>query len=317
MGQKNFSLFNPDPRPQPIHITPARLNVLDYMQDYDVIPSSYIHAHFGHPKSTEAILTEFGKAHLIQIANGYEHLNARYRVYPLSLTDLARRELVNAGRLRPRVPGNDHFKHRYLRSVIQHSFARAPEEIPELSLRTEAQLAARNRPDSKPSPPDASYFEIDGHSVRPDHPVFGLTYTLGDHSAFMWFHGFEADRANERQKSDTYEKKTIEKSFIQYAEYLRRRLFTRFDNYIMPFLPVITIGEGRMHNMLDILSRVVPEDIIRKRFLFKALPNFLAYDPVPPPTAWAVTEPWQRTDGSFSIIETLKSVAAKKARGGE
>jgi hypothetical protein len=315
MGQKNFSLFNPDTRPQPIHITPAKLRVLDFMQDYDVIPSSYIHAWYGHPKFTQALLTEFSKAHLIEFAPGYEHFNARYRVYPLSLTKLARRELANAGRLRHREPINDHFKHRYLRSVIQHSFAQAPREIPQLSLQSEGQLLNHNRPDPQPADPNASWFEIDGHTVRPDHPAFGITYTLGAHTASMWFHGFEADRATERKKSDVYEKKTLAKSFVQYAEYLRRRLYVRFDT-ILPFFPVVTIGEGSMYTMLKTLTEVVPEEIIRKRFLFKALPDFLAFDPLPPPTAWAITEPWHRTDGTFSIVETLKSVAEKKLRGG-
>jgi hypothetical protein len=316
MGEKNFSLFNPTVRPQSIHITPAKLDVLDYMQDFDVTPSSYVHAQFGHRKFTEAVLTEFGKAHLTEFAPGYEHFNARYRVYPLALTDLARRALENAGRLRRRVALNDHFKHRYLRSVIQHSFTQSPREIPQLALSTEADILAHDDcPVQTRAAENPSWFQIGAHTVRPDHSIFGLTYTFGGHSAFMWFHGFEADRATERNKSDTYDKKTIAKSFEQYAEYVRQRLYGNYGfNDLLPFFPVVTIGTGRMTNMIGILTDVVPEEVIRRRFLFKALPNFLAYDPLPPPTAWAVTEPWQRVDGQFSIIETLKSVALKKSK---
>jgi hypothetical protein len=312
MGLQRNDIFNPPARARDIRLTPAKLDVLDFMQDYDVIPSTYVKAQFS-PDYARNILAEFIPAKLVQIPDGYEHIDARNRIRPLQLTELALKKLSDAGRLRRRVPMNDHFKHAYLRSVIAHSFAQAPKEIPQLTLHDEAELLNRNRPDPQPVPDNASWFEINGHTVRPDHPAFGFTYTLGQHTASMWFHGFEADRASERVKSDTYEKKTIAKSFDQYAEYLRRRLYTRFDT-ILPFFPIITIGEGRMSTMLDALKSIVPEETIRKRFLFKALPNFLAYAPLPPPTAHMVTEPWQRTDGDFSLIDTLKSVATSKQR---
>ena len=103
---------------------------------------------------------------------------------------------------------------------------------------------------------------------------------------------------------------------MQYAEYVRQRFYIRYGfTDLLPFFPVATIGKGSMATMLDTLNEVVPEEVIRKRFLFQALPNFLAYEPLPPPTAWAVTEPWTRVDGQFSIIETLKSVATRKQKG--
>src|SRR5260370_35355741 len=112
MGTLRYSILNPSPRPViSIRMTPGRLNVLDFMQDYDVLPSTYIKAQFPSPDFTRLVLAEFAKAHLIRVPRGYNHVNARCRPRPLELTDLGRRELERAGRQRRRERMNDHFCH--------------------------------------------------------------------------------------------------------------------------------------------------------------------------------------------------------------
>src|SRR4029077_7317874 len=201
MGTKRYSLLAPSTRPvMALRMTPAKLAVLDFMQDYDVLPSSYIKAAFGHWHGTRLILAEFAKAHLIRVPKGYQHINARYRTRPLELTDLGRRHLQEAGRLRPRERMNDHFNHAYVRSVIWHSFNQAPKADPRLTLHTEADILNHpSAPEATRREPNPSWFESRGHTVRPDAPLFGYEYRLGEVSSFIYFHGFEADRATERQ----------------------------------------------------------------------------------------------------------------------
>lgn len=313
MGKLRYSMLSPSVRPAiDITMTPATLDVLDFMQDFDILPSTYIHAQFGTPEFTRKIIKNLGQAHCIRVPRGYQHNNAHYRPRPLEVTDLGRRHLEHAARLRPRERMNDHFNHAYLRSVIWHSFMKAPKEIPGLVLHTERDILAHpNTPLETRADPNPSWFESRGHVVRPDAPLFGFEYQ----GAFMAFHGFEADRATERQTAkDGFERKTIKEMLLRYAEYLESGTYRRKYGLQQITVLIITIGELRMQNMLDILRAEVKDEKIQRRFAFKSVPNFLADEPLPPPTAYMVTEPWHRTDGPFSIIDTLKSTAAKKAR---
>src|SRR4051812_29439208 len=101
MGKQRYNNLRPSPRPVVnLKMTPAYLAVLDFMQDYDVIPSSYVRAHFPHRASAKKMLGELCKAHLVGVSKGYAHFNALYRPRPLELTSLGRRALADAGRLR-------------------------------------------------------------------------------------------------------------------------------------------------------------------------------------------------------------------------
>lgn len=310
MGKLRYSTLSPSPRPLiNLKMTPGRLAVLDVLQRYDVLPATYLKSHFASWTNTRNLLADFAKAHLIRVPEGYKHLNARKRVRPLELTDLGRKALAEAGLLRPRERMNDHFYHSYFRSIVQFSFDQAVKEIPGLTIHTESDII--NHPIAPAfikSEPNPSWFESNGHVIRPDAPIFGYAYN----GAHMFFHGFEADRATERLKSDKYAKKTIEKMLTAYADYIERRLFnTRYGLSTITIL-IMTIGAQRMQNMLNMLRATVPNEKVQRRFAFKALPDFIGDGPLPPPTAHMVTEPWTRVDGPFSILETLKATAERK-----
>lgn len=316
MGQQRYSILNPSARPLiTIDLTPGVLRVLDYMQDYDVVPASYVKAQFESYTFTKQIITRLAKAHFVRVPSGYSHLNARYRPRPLELTDLARKALLERGLLRQRERMNDHFSHAYLRSVIQHSFDRAAQEIRGLTRHTEAEIIAHPKtPARTRNEPHPSWFEALGKTVRPDAPLFGYEYRVGGRAAFMYFHGFEADRATERQTArDDFGRKTIQDMILRYADYFARGVFREKYGLTQVTVPIITIGTQRLANMLDLIRTEVPDERIQRRFILKALPNFIADEPLPPPTAHMVTEPWQRVDGPFSIIDTLKHTAERKA----
>jgi hypothetical protein len=323
MGTIRYSGLSPTDRPAvTLNMTPARLAVLDFMQDYDVIPSTYIKSHLPHWHGTRIILAALLRGHYITIPYSLRgHPNARKRVRALALDARGIQALKDAGLWRNRVRMNDHDAHAYLRSVIQYSFDRAPLEIPGLTLHKEAAIIAHpNTPAATKTDPNPSWFSVDAKSntgtkqqtIRPDAPIFGYEYQ-GTH---MYFQGFEADRATERltAKPD-FRRKTIKAMFSAYADYAKRQLcMTKYGIPRVTFL-LVTVGDQRVANMIATLKDTVPDERIQKWFAFKSIPDFLHDGALPPPTAHMVTEPWHRVDGPFSILETLKATAKRKANG--
>ena len=142
MGKARYSVLSDRARKPLIKLERklSYLNVLNCLQDYDVLPASYLKAAFKSHWYVKNLLTPLAKAHLIEVPSGYEHNNARGRVCPLQISELG--EAFLGDQLRARFKHNDDFKHKYLRSIVKYSFDRAPMEIPHLVLRTEADIKA-------------------------------------------------------------------------------------------------------------------------------------------------------------------------------
>jgi hypothetical protein len=126
-----FSAFKTPPRPLlKLDPKPSYLAILDVLQDYDVLPSTYIKAAFPSPAYTEDCLTQLLKAKLVEIAPGYEHFMALYRVRPLAITELGEKYLRTHGRRRVRHKDVDpFFKHRYLKNVLKYHRNKLPAKL--------------------------------------------------------------------------------------------------------------------------------------------------------------------------------------------
>ncbi len=313
MGKLRFSSLSPPSRPaiKLPKLTRAHLDVLDYMQDFDAVPSMYVKCGLHSFHYARQKLNELAQAGFIGIPGGYNHMNARKRVRPLEVRPLGYQALKESGLYRPRAPMNDHFNHRYSRSVVDHSFRRGPKEISGLTYITEKELLDHpSVPASTKADPNPSWFVSGKHTVRPDAPLFGLRYR----GAMMAFLGYELDRGTERQTAKpNYARKTTESMFLRYADYLGRGEWKHRWGLSQITIPVIAIGQQRMENMLTVLQATVSDVNIQKRFAFKALPDFIGDGPLPPPTAHMVTEDWLRVDGPFNILTTLKQTAERKA----
>ncbi|AMN44711.1 hypothetical protein [Rhodoplanes sp. Z2-YC6860] len=318
MGKLRYSSLAPTLKPQ-LRPDPEStrykhyLEILDYMQDRDITPSSYIRAHLGSDHFSRQLIGEMAKAHLIRIPDGYNHSNARYRPRPYEIDTLGLKALARAGMLRKRPSDNDPFKHKYLRSVALHSFQRAPKEIDGLILHSQRMILAHELcSDEARNELHPEWFKIQGRTIRPDAPLFGFEYK----GAFMFFHGLEADRGTERRnqpRDADYKRKTVARMVNDYAEYYRRGLFKSKFGFSQITFPIVTTADAG--SIINVIKKEVPDKDIQKRFIVKELPDFLEDDELPPPTAHLVTDPWLRVDGPFNIFETLKRTAERKSDG--
>jgi len=101
MGAIRYNPFFPSLNPRrPNRESPRYqryLAILDYMQDLDITPSTYIRHHFGSPAAIQQLINEMQQLHfIIIIPTGYAHSNARYRTRPYgrAIHDAAATEAV-------------------------------------------------------------------------------------------------------------------------------------------------------------------------------------------------------------------------------
>lgn len=307
---KPYDALRPPPKP-PIKVkpTPRLLELLDFMQDYDVLPRTYISDAFPIHSATRNRLAEATKAHLIGIPDGWSHREARNCVRPLQLQPLGFKMLKDAGLFRPHTRSNAWMTHAYLSSVVDFSFRRAAVEIPDLAYVTEDQLQARSNWVKTDTDPIFSALPLADYTVYPDG-FFGLNYSG---LTTMYFHR-EDDTGGERIKAKaTFRKKSIEKMIQHYKTYLEARMCTSRYNIKQVTILITTTKAGRVKNILDIIRAVCPEPLLAKRFAVTSITDFLTTTQLPPATGHLVTAPWMRVDGPFSIIDTLKATAEKRA----
>lgn len=278
--------------------TPTILDILDFLQGR-ILPSHYIKAQFGRPYYIKTLLKQMAKAHLIEIPDGYENLNARYRPRPWHLAPLGERMLLEYGRLRALEKlGSSSFNHDYLAQVVQFSFDRGETEIPNLKKRTLANILAH--PDC-PDPKATS--EVPEHHIRPDAPLFGFEYTRADgRKRYFYLHGFEADRSTEPLQG--FGRQTLERKLEQYAKYLKGGYHRRYGiaNCSAAW---IFVAPDRAQGFLELIGKKHPK--FADNTLVKVVPDFLHFADFPPPTAWAITEDWLLADGkTLNILHLLK-----------
>ncbi|QWG24158.1 hypothetical protein KMZ93_04305 [Bradyrhizobium sediminis] len=271
--------------------------ILDVLQRYDVLPSSYVKAQpFSTPDYIEKCITELGKAKLIKLADGYEHFMALYRVRPIQITELGERYL--GGRFLGRTKANDHFKHRYLRSVLEYHRDRLPAEIEALETPTIDLRAKTLNPD--------------GH--------WRITYRDVE-TATMYFHQ-EDDTGSERLTGHggfESSKKTIRTMLKAYDEYYTDGHYK--DQYPTISVLIHTTKEYRAANILDLIEQEASEQW-KPRFAVKAVPDFLE-EPLLLPGANdnILATDYIRIGKSgaretFNIMDTLKATEQRK-RGGK
>ncbi len=284
--------------------TPTILDILDFLQGR-ILPSHYLKQQFGRPYYIKTLLKDLAKAHLIGVPDGYAHTDARYRPRPRAVFPLGYKMLLEHGKLRAiEKLSSSSFDHDYLAQVIQFSFDRAAIEIPNLKKRTLADILAHP---SCPNPKATS--EVPEHHIRPDAPLLGFECTLQDGGKkYFYVHGFEADRSTEPLRG--FGRQTLEQKLSQYAAYLKggyRRRYGISNCSAAWFF----VAPQRAQDFLELVQEKHPT--LTQNILVKVVPDFLHFDPFPPPTAWAVTEDWRLAGGrTLNILDIL---GAKHERG--
>jgi hypothetical protein len=275
--------------------TATELAVLELLQKYRFLPSTYIRAHFAATQYIEDVLPNLVEAHLIGIpSKAQDRCKTRavpyvYELRPLGEVMLAKRGKWSEGQRGGK--GGGWFEHDFLCSIVQYSFDQAPAAVPGLSLRTPHSIL------DHPNCPEATRRSLTpfviptAPKLTADAEPFGFEYQ----GSKIFFHGFEADCSTESLN-------TIKSKLERYSQYLDHHLPTKMYGFLKNHMHIliVTTSERRARNM----ATLVP-DHLADRFHFKAIPGF--HDKFPPPTAHLFLEPWiQKGGGEWSILNHLK-----------
>lgn len=289
-------------KPVKTRVTPAMLDILDLLQDYDVLPSSYILAAFPSPYATKNNLTPMKKAHLIGIPSGYEHSNALYRIRPLAVFPLGYRLLKEHNRYRERVKGNDHFKHQLFRNVVKYSRDRAS-SIDGITF---------------VAPPDMSSIPTGDSFIEPD-AVWSIRYAHPKGTAAQMTFVEEEDRGTYPARGKSAKRhKSLRKMICTYRDLFAADAFEKQYGVRAISVLIHTTSQARLNTTFDIIKEECTDADIARRFMGKAFPDFINADhpEFPPATAHLITEPYYRIENGtvapFSIIDTLRATAARK-----
>ena len=300
--------------------TPKQLAVLDLLQD-GPLPSTYIktwvepHYDYAGPRIhtyTDPLLTALDDGHYIGMPEDAKTEAVLHRPFVYELRPRGQLLLVDRDLRRPSDGSSDQFKHQFMRSVIRFSFAIAPRKFAGLRFISESDILANNKcPAATRTEKYPSHVPLGSYTLKPDGKIFGYEYTGSTGTkAYMFFHGFEADRGTEQQKKAA-ERKTIAAMIHNYTRYFAERMYVTRYGLSQASIPIITNKHQRMLNMMDFVRMECSPDI-QSRFMFKTIPDFR--EGFPPPTAHMVTEPWARVGAEpLHILETLKVTAERKS----
>jgi hypothetical protein len=269
--------------------TPRELEVLGLLQTYDLLPSHYIRTALGNSGYVPDLLTNLRKGHYIgfpemEPEERLAHIlrNRKYvnQIWPRGEALLARHGLWHG---KPR--GNDHFKHKLLRSQIEFSLDWAAYEVPDLRVITPAEvLAHKNCPPATRE--DKTPWRIPPKPCL--EPDITRGYALDGH--FIFFH-VEVDRNTEPGDSES-KRQSIRDKIQRYVAYLRAP--NRFGFKSEPFILFATIDAARKEVIETLITKQGGEyaDCFRTRLLPMRLE----------PDASMATMPW----GDLHLINFLK-----------
>ncbi|MGA8906044.1 MAG: hypothetical protein WB524_00380 [Acidobacteriaceae bacterium] len=319
------SRFILQPKGQSFRITRNDLAILDLLQTYKYLPSSYIIALLEDPcvqyiKNRLTILRH--EAKVIDIPPSAWHAaNARYRPVVYQLTDKGRETMKAHGRYRSMPSTSEEFNHQFGVSISEASFAIGAKRYPSLRLhRHEAIFNSKFCPPSTRAeqapfkiPITFTYhYTVGGHArhkqldtfVKHDGTPFGFTNTQRP-KAQIFFPGIEFDRHTESRASSDYSATTIQKKLQEIRAIAARDGYATRYGIPNAFIPFVTISEARMRSIMDDVEKVT-DGKGSQMFLFKSIPDFASFDSFPAADGSMLTTPWKRVGfPNFDILAEL------------
>lgn len=285
--------------------TKPQLALLELLQTYEVLPSSYLMAGYGKPEGAERLITLLNHNDYIGIVEAStRHMRVFNRPRVYELTPKGIELLKSKGCWRGVAWEKDHFLHKFLRTLVQFSFDIAPQEVEGLTKRTLADILAHpNCPEATRRADKPSYFTVGTHEVRPDGDLFGYEYN----GRYFYLHGFELDRGTEsRTPTNIYRKKNITGMIRLYRDYLDQKLYRQRYGISNVSIPIICTTTADMLSIITVVNREC-SPAIAQRFLFKVISDFTSMESFAPATGHMLTTDWLRPDGShFNILEFMK-----------
>ena len=295
--------------------TPAELELLDFLQRYDCLPSHYIRNALGSAPYTRAVISRLAAGHYLGLPLGRGGTSVSSEAlafarqhnvfFPLAVWPRGEALLRKHGKYLGRAKDGDHFDHKVARSTVEFSFDMAPRVFN--GLRTKSQEDILAHPDcpaqTREDPKPQSFTLGNGKRVIPDGPLRGLEY-----EGASLFYFVEIDNGTEPLNSDA-ERQSIKRKVENYEEFFRRRMF--HSRYGLKNMTVFFVFNDahRLEASLDIVARKC-SPAVAQRFAMKSISNFRkAY---PPATAHMVAYPWRRVGESLDILQTLTATAESK-----
>ncbi len=144
--------------------------------------------------------------------------------------------------------------------------------------------------------------------MRPDDRPFGLQFTRPDgRKRTLVFAGIEADRSTEPLRPTQLRHSSMAQKFADYREFIDREIYAaHFGFPMVPLVPIVTVSEARMRNMMMLLGEICGGGTA-KYFLFRAIPAFASFEQSLPVIDDLLTCPWQRIGAEpLQLIDVLK-----------
>ncbi len=293
------SRMHAEPRQRRIEVTPRDIAIFKLLDRFRYLPSNFIHAFVGgNAAYHKARMTDlFHEGWLTKPGPQWEAMNARYRFDSYELGRKAAAALSDRGLLGThRLGTGNSFRHEMMVCMIMASI--------ELSARRQ-NLTLLGWKDVLAGAPESTReaetpfvvpmsFAHNGRAfakpLRPDGWPFGLR---GRRT--FWFMGFEADRHTEPLHPTDLGSRdsSILGKFLQYRHLVRDRLFERHFGMSNVLVPIITVNEAHMRNMIDLALRITDGQGF-KWMLFRTVPDFGSVEHTIQPSIDLLAEPWHR-----------------------
>lgn len=298
-NRKLRSRMHAQSRGRRIELTQRDIEVFRLLDRYRFLPSNFIRAFVGGSEGHhKARMTDlFHEGWLKKPMPQWEAMNARYRFDTYELAGKAVAALTERGLLQPyRLGTGNAFRHELMVCLVMASFDLSARRagVNFLSWKDVLANAPATTRDAEAPFVIPMSFEHQGRKfdkpLRPDGRFFGLRS-----KRTFWFPGIEVDRNYEPlHPFDLHSRhSSILGKFLQYRHFVRERMFETHLGMPNAFVPIVTINEQHMENMMALVLEVTDGHGF-KWMLFKTIPDFASLERTIQPDASLLSGSWLR-----------------------
>jgi hypothetical protein len=311
LARRPRSRLRAQPLGKRLEISDRDIEIFKLLARFRYLPSNFILAfvggNVGYHKGRMTDL--FHEGWLQKPMPQWEVMNARYRFDTYELGKRAVACLADRGVAVDPIGARGSFRHEAMVCLIMASFELSARRhgVTLLSHKDVLERAPARTRDSLDPFVIPTSFEHQGRmfnrSLRPDARPFGIQARRT-----FWFCGFEADRHHEPvHPADLYSRNSsILAKLLQYRHLVTERLFETHFGMSNVFVPIITINERHMHNMMN-LSLRISDGRGFKWMLFRTLPDVASVEKTIQPDMDLLGDPWLRANNSpLTLIDELQ-----------
>ena len=276
------------------------------LAEHGPLPSSFLLAlgrdtHHSEKRARERLCALFhedntpdGGAYLIRPPQQFRTIDSRYNQLVYDLAPAGWRALERSGMngVRPIAPSGP-WLHRFMTSCITASVEIATLGRENIAFITQSEILARTKADLRypVTITDPSTGWLVPKDLIPD-AVFGLRYHTGNGDRFRFF-AVEADRATEPTTSGNWNRKSFERSLLQYEAYVAGGAYRNHLDLTAPLLVLNILSDAkRMERMIEFVTSRYPAG--NAFMLFQTWEDFGPIFRPPEPNMGLLAGAWSR-----------------------